>query len=98
MFWRDVAGVCVLLRAQIPGTKIIMQGYLPADCYIYGSDTIPQGYYVVRSSVMRTQRPALILIIKAYRSSSTHALPILAGVLPGDLVVVWRSSVDPQRS
>lgn len=45
------------------------------------------GRYAVRSTLLRTQRPALILLTKAYRSVSTAALPVLAGVLPADLEV-----------
>ena len=42
---------------------------------------------VVRTKLNSTQRPALILLTKAYRSVSTPALPVLAGVLPADFEV-----------
>lgn len=43
--------------------------------------------FTVRRALLRTQRPALTLLTKAYRSVSTAALPVLAGVLPADLDV-----------
>ncbi|GBP42638.1 Putative 115 kDa protein in type-1 retrotransposable element R1DM [Eumeta japonica] len=39
-------------------------------------------YYMVRSALLSAQRPALILLTKAYRSTSTHALPVLTGSYP----------------
>lgn len=51
------------------------------------------GVHVVRSPLLRTQRPALILLTKAYRSVSTSALPVLAGVLPADLEVLRAGTV-----
>lgn len=45
------------------------------------------GVYPVRSALLRGQRGSLILMTKAYRSVSTTALPVLAGVLPADLQV-----------
>ncbi|GBP97347.1 Retrovirus-related Pol polyprotein from type-1 retrotransposable element R1 [Eumeta japonica] len=53
--------------------------------------------HVVRSALLRAQRPALILLTKAYRSTSTHALPVLAGVLHADLEVVRHGEVDIER-
>ena len=53
--------------------------------------------YVVRSALLRTQRPALVLLTKAYRSVSTAALPVLAGVLPADLEVARAGMVDDIR-
>ncbi|GBP79727.1 Retrovirus-related Pol polyprotein from type-1 retrotransposable element R1 4 [Eumeta japonica] len=47
-------------------------------------------YHVVRSALLRAQRPTLILLTRAYRSTSTYALPVLEGVLPADLEVVRR--------
>lgn len=44
--------------------------------------------HVIRSVLQRTQRPALILLTKAYRSCSTAALPVLAGVMPADLELI----------
>lgn len=43
--------------------------------------------FVVKRALIKTQRPALILLTKAYRSCSSAALPVLAGVLPADLEV-----------
>lgn len=45
------------------------------------------GVYPVRSALLRGQRTSLVLLTKAYRSVSTAALPVLAGVLPADLQV-----------
>ena len=44
--------------------------------------------FVVRRALLSAQRPALILLTKAFRSVSTAALPVLAGVLPADLEVL----------
>lgn len=44
--------------------------------------------HVVRSVLLRTQRPSFILLTKAYRTSSTAALAVLAGALPADLALV----------
>ncbi|GBP84501.1 Retrovirus-related Pol polyprotein from type-1 retrotransposable element R1 4 [Eumeta japonica] len=55
------------------------------------------GLHVVRSALFRTQRPALILLTKAYRTTSTAALPVLAGVLPADLDVTLAGRVDSER-
>ncbi|GBP96306.1 hypothetical protein EVAR_7589_1 [Eumeta japonica] len=44
-----------------------------------------------------TQRPALTLLTKAYRTTSTAALPVLAGVLPADLDVILAGRVDSER-
>lgn len=52
--------------------------------------------YVVQSAVLRSQRPALVLLTKAYRSCSTAALPVLAGVLPADLEVVRAGRVQEE--
>lgn len=49
--------------------------------------------FVVKRALLRTQRPALILLTKAYRSVSTAALPVLAGVLPADLEVLLAGRV-----
>nr|CAX36788.1 hypothetical protein [Papilio dardanus] len=43
--------------------------------------------FAVRSALLRSQRNSLVLITKAYRSTSTAALSVLAGVLPADLEV-----------
>lgn len=52
----------------------------------------------MRSALLRTQRPALILLTKAYRSTSTHALPVLAGVLPADLEVKRVGMIETYRA
>ncbi|GBP83126.1 Retrovirus-related Pol polyprotein from type-1 retrotransposable element R1 [Eumeta japonica] len=53
--------------------------------------------HVVRSALLRTQRPALTLSTKAYRTTSTAALPVLAGVLPADFDVTLARHVDLER-
>ncbi|GBP88565.1 Retrovirus-related Pol polyprotein from type-1 retrotransposable element R1 [Eumeta japonica] len=53
--------------------------------------------YVARSTLLRGQRPALVLLTKAYRSVSTAALPVLAGVLPADLEVTRAGRLDLAR-
>ncbi|GBP42614.1 Retrovirus-related Pol polyprotein from type-1 retrotransposable element R1 4 [Eumeta japonica] len=52
---------------------------------------------MVRSVLLRTQRPALILLTKAYRTTSTAALPVLAGVLPAALEIMTAGRVDRER-
>ncbi|KAG6454199.1 hypothetical protein O3G_MSEX008564 [Manduca sexta] len=41
----------------------------------------------ISGTLLRGQRPALVLLTNAYLSVSTAALPVLAGVLPADLEV-----------
>lgn len=53
--------------------------------------------YMVRSALLRTQRQALILLTKAYRSVSSAALPVLAGVFPADLEVTRAGRIDDIR-
>lgn len=50
--------------------------------------------YTVRTALLRTQRSALVLLTKAYRSVSTAAMPVLAGVLPADLEVARAGMID----
>ncbi|CAH2101187.1 unnamed protein product [Euphydryas editha] len=47
-----------------------------------------------KSAVLRSQRPAFVLLTKAYRSCSTAALSVLVGVLPADLEVVRAGRVQ----
>ncbi|GBP78410.1 Retrovirus-related Pol polyprotein from type-1 retrotransposable element R1 4 [Eumeta japonica] len=44
--------------------------------------------HVIRSALFRIQRPPFILFTKAYCTTSTVTLPVLAEVLPADLKVV----------
>lgn len=46
-----------------------------------------------RRKLLQSQRLALIFLCKAYRTVSTEALPVLAGVLPVDLEVQRRASM-----
>jgi hypothetical protein len=43
--------------------------------------------------LLRSQRLALIFLCKAYRTVSTEALPVLAGVIPVDLEIQRRASM-----
>ncbi|GBP97340.1 hypothetical protein EVAR_103853_1 [Eumeta japonica] len=60
-----------------------------AGCWYTGASL-----HVVRSALHRTQIPALTLLTKAYRTTSTAALPVLARVLPADLDVILAGRVD----
>ncbi|GBP47260.1 hypothetical protein EVAR_38024_1 [Eumeta japonica] len=53
--------------------------------------------HVMRSSLLRTQRPTMTFMTKAYRSMSTHALLVLAGALPADLEVIRCGKVESKR-
>ncbi|KAJ2937435.1 hypothetical protein O0L34_g18626 [Tuta absoluta] len=70
------------LRLLYAGTYVAVVCYAAAVWYRRSSN------FVVRRTLLRSQRPALILLSKAYRSCSTAALPVLAGVLPADLEVL----------
>ncbi|GBP65882.1 Retrovirus-related Pol polyprotein from type-1 retrotransposable element R1 4 [Eumeta japonica] len=49
------------------------------------------------SALLRRQRPSLVLLTKAYRTVSTPALPVLAGVLPAHYEVTITDRTDRQR-
>lgn len=49
--------------------------------------------WVARRKLLQSQRLALIFLCKAYRTASTDALPVLAGVLPVDLEVQRRAAL-----
>lgn len=70
------------LRVLYAGTYVAVITYAAAVWWRRSS------HYAVQSKLLRTQRPALVLLTKAYRSVSTAALPVLAAVLPADLEVV----------
>ncbi|CAK1550988.1 unnamed protein product [Leptosia nina] len=53
--------------------------------------------YVVASRLLRSQRAALVLLTKAYRTTSTPALAVLGGVLPADLEVYRAGKVQATR-
>lgn len=69
------------LRVLYSGTYVAVVTYAAAVWWRRSS------HYAVQSALLRTQRPALVLLTKAYRSVSTAALPVLAAVLPADLEV-----------
>ncbi|GBP96302.1 Retrovirus-related Pol polyprotein from type-1 retrotransposable element R1 [Eumeta japonica] len=84
---------------RYPALKIIYRGtFVAVITYAAAVWFRRANFHVVRSALLRAQRPALILLTKAYRSTSTHALPVLAGVLPADLEVARRGEVDIERS
>ncbi|GBP70804.1 Retrovirus-related Pol polyprotein from type-1 retrotransposable element R1 4 [Eumeta japonica] len=64
-----------------------------------GAETrkIAFGHNVVRSALLKTQRPALMLLTKAYRTIITAALPVLAGVLPAHMEVIIAGRTDCER-
>lgn len=70
------------LKVLYKGTYVATLTYAAAVWYGRAS------LHVIRSVLQRTQRPSLILLTKAYRSCSTAALPVLAGVLPADLELI----------
>ncbi|GBP63890.1 Retrovirus-related Pol polyprotein from type-1 retrotransposable element R1 2 [Eumeta japonica] len=76
------------LRVLYRGTFVTTVTY-GAGCWVDRVET-----YVARSTLLRGQRPALVLLTKAYRSVRTAALPVLAGVLPTDLEVTRASRLD----
>ncbi|XP_045781560.1 uncharacterized protein LOC123878428 [Maniola jurtina] len=53
--------------------------------------------HVVRSQLLKAQRGPLILLTKAYRTTSTSALAVLAGVLRADLEVIRAGKIDLER-
>ena len=79
------------LKVLYRGTYVATVTYA-AGCWWHRTTT-----YVVRSALTRTQRQALILLTKAYRSVSSAALPVLAGVLPADLEVKRAGRIDDIR-
>ncbi|GBP40809.1 hypothetical protein EVAR_87070_1 [Eumeta japonica] len=48
----------------------------------------------MRSPLFKTQIPALTLLTKAHRTTSTVALTVLAGVLPADYEVTLPDRID----
>lgn len=80
------------LRILYTGTYVATLTYAAAVWWRRAS------HYAVRSALLRTQRQALVLLTKAYRSVSTAALPVLAGVLPADLEVSRAGSLAQSRA
>ncbi|CAH2083495.1 unnamed protein product [Euphydryas editha] len=79
------------LKILYKGTFVSTVTYVAACWYERAS------LHVVRSALLRTQRPALILLTKAYRSTSTDGLAVLAGVLPADLEVIRAARLGALR-
>jgi hypothetical protein len=64
-------------------------------CITYGSPVWADRATIgaARRILLRSQRLALIFLCKAYRTVSTEALPVLAGVIPVDLEIQRRASM-----
>jgi hypothetical protein len=64
-------------------------------CITYGSPAWADRATIgaARRILLRSQRLALIFLCKAYRTVSTEALPVLAGVIPVDLEIQRRASM-----
>ncbi|GBP63882.1 Retrovirus-related Pol polyprotein from type-1 retrotransposable element R1 [Eumeta japonica] len=71
--------------------------YLTTLTYVAGCWYERANLHVVHSTLLKTQRPALTLLTKAYRTVSTAALPVLAGVLPAHMEVVVAGKTDRER-
>ncbi|KAL0263999.1 UNVERIFIED_CONTAM: hypothetical protein PYX00_011193 [Menopon gallinae] len=52
----------------------------------------------VRAVVLRGRRAALLLVTKAFRTVSTEALQVVAGVMPADLMLRMRSEIYHARN
>ncbi|GBP00995.1 Putative 115 kDa protein in type-1 retrotransposable element R1DM [Eumeta japonica] len=76
---------------------IYLATYLTTLTYVAGCWYERATLHVVRSALLKTQRPALTLLTKAYRTVSTAALPVLAGVLPAHMEVVIAGKTDRER-
>lgn len=76
-------------------TLKIIYGATYLGCMCYGApvwaDRATTG--AVRRKLLQSQRLALIFLCKAYRTVSTEALPVLAGVFPVDLEVQRRAAM-----
>lgn len=70
------------LKTLYHGTYVATIAYA-ADVWFHRA-----GLYAVKSALLRSQRAALVLLTKAYRTTSTAALPVIGGVLPADLEVI----------
>ncbi|GBP65872.1 Retrovirus-related Pol polyprotein from type-1 retrotransposable element R1 2 [Eumeta japonica] len=83
---------------RYPSLLTVYRGtYIATVTYAAGCWHTRANLHVVRSALLRTQRPALTLLTKAYRTTSTAALPVLAGVLPADYEVLLAGKTDTQR-
>ncbi|GBP63895.1 Retrovirus-related Pol polyprotein from type-1 retrotransposable element R1 [Eumeta japonica] len=76
---------------------IYLATYLTTLTYAAGNWYERANLHVVRSALLKTQRSALMLLTKAYRTVSTAALPVLAGVLPAHMEVIIAGRTDSER-
>ncbi|KAF9800735.1 hypothetical protein SFRURICE_015389 [Spodoptera frugiperda] len=76
-------------------TLRIIYGATYLRCVCYGAPVWADRATVgaVRRKLLQGQRLALIFLCKAYRTVSTEALPVLAGLLPVDLEVQRRAAM-----
>lgn len=76
-------------------TLKIIYGATYLGCMCYGSPLWADRATIgaARRKLLQSQRLALIFLCKAYRTVSTEALPVLAGVLPVDLEIQRRASM-----
>lgn len=76
-------------------TLKVIYGATYLGCICYGSPVWADRATIgaVRRKLLQSQRLALIFLCKAYRTVSTEALPVLAGVLPVDLEVQRRAAM-----
>ncbi|GBP73314.1 hypothetical protein EVAR_52840_1 [Eumeta japonica] len=94
----DVQGLCCLVGDEVFFPKDDLLWNLQGNNNVCGRMPVRKvDLHVVRSALLRTQRPALILLIKTYRTTSTAALPVLVGVPPADLEVTAAGRVDRER-
>lgn len=72
----------------------IIYGATYVGCLCYGAPVWVDRAMIVtaRRKLLQSQRCALIFLCKAYRTVSTDALPVLAGVLPIDLEIQRRAA------
>ncbi|GBP42642.1 Retrovirus-related Pol polyprotein from type-1 retrotransposable element R1 [Eumeta japonica] len=76
---------------------IYLATYLTTLTYAAGCWYGRASLHVFRSALLRTPRPSLALLTKAYKTMSTAALPVLAGVLPAHYKVMIAGRTDRQR-
>lgn len=75
-------------------TMKVIYGATYLGCITYGSPVFADRSTIgaVRRKLLQSQRLALIFLCKAYRTVSTEALPVLAGVVPVDLEIQRRAA------
>ncbi|GBP93281.1 Retrovirus-related Pol polyprotein from type-1 retrotransposable element R1 [Eumeta japonica] len=83
---------------RLVALKILYRGsFVAAITYGAGCWVDRLNTYVACSILLREQRSFLIRLIKAYRSVSTAALPVLAKILPADFEMARAGRLDLAR-